>query len=112
LVFLDLEDAVAPAEKERARAEVIAALKALDWGRKVRAVRINAIDTIWALDDIVDVVLQAGITLDVIIIPKVKAARDIWFVETMLSQLEAKLKLGRRIGLEVLIEETEALARV
>ncbi|MDP9235897.1 MAG: CoA ester lyase [Chloroflexota bacterium] len=112
LVFLDLEDAVAPAEKERARPQVIAALNELDWGRKVRAVRINSMDTVWAHDDIIDVVTNAGQHLDIIIIPKVKAPRDIWFVETLLAQLEAKLRLGRRIGLEVLIEETEALARV
>ena len=112
LVFLDLEDAVAPAEKERARVQVIAALNEVDWGRKVRAVRINSMDTVWAHDDIIDVVTQAGTQLDVIIIPKVKAPRDVWFVETLLAQLEAKLHLDRRIGLEVLIEETEALARV
>lgn len=112
LVFLDLEDAVAPAEKERARTQVIAALTEIDWGRRVRAVRINSMDTVWAHDDIIEVVTQAGSQLDIIIIPKVKAPRDIWFVETLLAQLEAKLRLERRIGLEVLIEETEALARV
>jgi citrate lyase subunit beta/citryl-CoA lyase len=112
LVFLDLEDAVAPAEKERARGQVIAALNEVDWGRKVRAVRINSMDTVWAHDDIIEVVTQAGQHLDIIIVPKVKAPRDVWFVETLLTQLEAKLGLGRRIGLEVLIEETEALARV
>jgi citrate lyase subunit beta / citryl-CoA lyase len=69
-------------------------------------------DTVWAHDDIIDVVARAGPHLDIIIIPKVKAPRDVWFVETLLAQLEAKLRLGRRIGLEVLIEETEALARV
>jgi citrate lyase subunit beta/citryl-CoA lyase len=112
LVFLDLEDAVVPAEKERARAAAIDALNTLDWGRKTRAVRINSVDTIWAHDDIIDVVTHAGGNLDVIIVPKVKAPRDIWFVETLLLQLEAKLHLTRPIGLEVLIEETEALSRV
>jgi citrate lyase subunit beta/citryl-CoA lyase len=112
LVFLDLEDAVTPSEKVRARGQVIAALNELDWGQKVRAVRINSMDTVWAHDDIIDVVTHAGEHLDIIIIPKVKAPRDVWFVETLLAQLEAKLRLGRKIGLEVLIEETEALARV
>ena len=88
LVFLDLEDAVAPAEKERARAQVIDALNSIDWGKKTRAVRINGLDTVWALDDIVEVVSKAGATLDIIIIPKVKAPRDVWYVETMLAQLE------------------------
>jgi citrate lyase subunit beta/citryl-CoA lyase len=112
LIFLDLEDAVAPAQKESARAAVIDALNNIDWGRKTRAVRINDVQTVWAHDDIIDVVTKAGANLDIIIIPKVKAPRDIWFVETLLAQLEAKLRLGKRIGLEVLIEETEALARV
>ena len=112
LVFLDLEDAVAPAEKERARSSVVDALRGIDWGRKTRAVRINSVDTAWALDDVTEVVKGAGASLDVIIIPKVKAPRDVWFVETLLDQLEAKLRLDHRIGLEVLIEEAEALARV
>ena len=112
LVFLDLEDAVTPAEKERARAAVIEALKGIDWGRKTRAVRINDVGTIWAHDDIIDVVTHAGAHLDIIIIPKVKAPRDVWFVETLLVQLEAKLGLTNRIGLEALIEEAEALAGV
>ncbi len=112
LVFLDLEDAVAPAHKERARENVIAGLNDFNWGRKTRAVRVNSVDTVWAHDDVIDVVTRAGARLDIIIIPKVKAPRDVWFVETLLAQLEAKLHLDRRIGLEALIEETEALARV
>ncbi len=66
----------------------------------------------WVLDDIVQTVERAGENLDVIIVPKVKAPRDVWFVETLLDQLEAKVGLSKRIGLEVLIEEVEALARV
>ncbi len=112
LVFLDLEDSVAPAEKVPARELVIKALVGLDWGEKTRAVRINSVDTPWAHDDIIDIVTGAGRNLDLIIIPKVMAPRDVWFVETLLEQLEAKLDLGRRLGLEVLIEETQALARV
>ncbi len=76
------------------------------------AVRMNAVGTVWALDDVLQVVERAGEKLDVIIIPKVKAPRDVWFVETLLDQLEVKLGLSKRVGLEVLIEEVEALARV
>ena len=112
LVFLDLEDAVAPAQKESARARVIDALRDIDWGRKTRAVRMNSVDTVWSHDDVIDVVSKAGAQLDIIIVPKVKAPRDVWFVETLLLQLESKLRLGKQIGIEVLIEETEALARV
>ena len=112
LVFLDLEDAVAPALKESSRANVVAALRELDWGRKLRAVRVNAAETKWAHDDVIEVVEQAGEHLDIIILPKVKAPRDVWFFDTLLAQLETKLKLKRKIGLEALIEETAALARV
>ncbi|MEX1103862.1 MAG: CoA ester lyase [Dehalococcoidia bacterium] len=113
LVFLDLEDAVAPSEKERARQPIVEALNGLDWGKKTRAVRINGTHTHWCAEDLVEVVTGAGQNLDVIIIPKLKAPRDVWFVDTLLTQLEQKLGLEpSRIGLELLIEETEALARV
>lgn len=113
LVFLDLEDSVAPAQKEAARRPVGEALASLDWAGKTRAVRINGPHTQWCHDDVVEVVTRAGPALDIVIIPKVKAPRDVWFVDTLLSQLEAKIGLPiGGIGLEVLIEETEALARV
>jgi citrate lyase subunit beta/citryl-CoA lyase len=113
LVFLDLEDAVAPASKTGARRLIVEALNGLNWGSKVRGVRINGVHTHWCHDDLVEVVTGAGPNLDIVIVPKVKAPRDVWFVETLLMQLEDKLGLDAgRIGIEVLIEETEALARV
>ena len=112
LVFVDLEDSVAPAAKRGARGLAVEALTGLDWGGKTRAVRINGVQSEWALDDLVEVVTGAGTHLDVIIVPKVKAPRDVWFVETVLTQLEAKLGLDRPFGIEVLIEEAEALSRV
>jgi len=113
LVFLDLEDAVAPAEKPGARKNIVAALNDLDFGRSVRSYRINAVSTVWCHDDLIEVVSGAGRNIDVIIVPKIKAPRDIWFVDDLLTQLELKngLEVGR-IGLEVLIEETEALSRI
>ena len=110
LVFLDLEDACAPIAKEGARATAVAALTELDWGRTLRAVRVNGLDTIWCHDDIIEVVTGAGDALDVLIVPKARSARDVWWVDVLLTQLEAKLGLRRRIGLEVLIEEAEGLA--
>jgi len=112
LVFLDLEDATAPDRKVAARSAAIEALNGLDWGRRVRAVRVNDHTTEWAVGDVVSVVEGAGQNLDVLILPKVKAPRDVWFFETMLDGLEKRLGLERRIGLEVLIEEAEGLARV
>jgi citrate lyase subunit beta / citryl-CoA lyase len=112
MVFLDLEDAVAPSQKEAARKNAIAALRDLDWGKKLRAVRVNGADTRWAYDDVIEVVEGAGDKLDVIIIPKPKAPRDVWFFDTLLTQLEMKLGLKTKIGLEALIEESAALAHV
>ena len=109
-MFLDLEDACAPAAKEAARAIAVGALTGLDWGRTVRAVRINGIETPWCHGDIIEVVTGARDALDVIIVPKVRTARDVWWVDVLLGQLEAKLGLSRPIGLEVLIEEAEGLA--
>jgi citrate lyase subunit beta/citryl-CoA lyase len=110
LVFLDLEDACAPAAKEGARDIAVAALTGQDWGRTVRAVRINGIDTMWCHDDIVSIVTGARDALDVLIVPKARTARDVWWVDVLLTQLETKLGMRKRIGLEVLIEESEGLA--
>jgi len=110
LVFLDLEDACAPLAKESARATAVGALTNLDWGRTVRAVRVNGLDTEWCHGDIIEIVSGAGDALDVIIVPKARTARDVWWVDVLLTQLETKLHLRRRIGLEVLIEEAEGLS--
>lgn len=112
VVFLDLEDAVAPSEKRAARGKIVTALTMMDWGRKTRAVRINNVETEYAYEDIIEVVEGAGEALDVIIVPKVRTPRDVWFVDTLLTEIEAKHRWTRRIGLEVLIEEVEALIHV
>ncbi|MGH8995630.1 MAG: HpcH/HpaI aldolase/citrate lyase family protein [Acidimicrobiales bacterium] len=109
LVFLDLEDACAPNVKESARQIAIGALTGLDWGRTVRAVRINGLDTPWCYGDIIEIVTGAREALDVLIVPKVRSARDVWWVDVLLGQLEAKLGLVKPIALEVLIEDAEGL---
>jgi citrate lyase subunit beta/citryl-CoA lyase len=111
-VFLDLEDSVAPNEKVEARAKVIKALTTLDWGKKTRAVRINDLETEYAYQDIISIVEEAGDYLDIIIIPKVKSAKHVWWVDVLLSQIEKRLQRTRRIGLEVLIEEVTAMINV
>jgi len=110
LVFLDLEDACAPNMKEAARAIAVNALRELDWGRTVRAVRINGLDTVWCHDDVIEIVAGARDAVDVLIVPKARTARDVWWVDVLLTQLEGKLGLSKRIGLEVLIEDSEGLA--
>jgi len=109
LVFLDLEDACAPVMKERARAIAVDALANQDWGRVVRAVRVNGLETQWCYGDVVEVVTGARDALDVIIVPKARSARDVWWFDVLLTQLETKLGLRKRIALEVLIEEAEGL---
>ncbi|MCY4193933.1 MAG: CoA ester lyase [bacterium] len=110
MVFLDLEDAVAPAAKVGARRNIIAGLNELDWGRKIRSYRINGVHTQWCHDDIAEVVTGAGANIDVIMVPKIKGPREVWFVDDMLTQLELKLGLEvGRIGIECLVEEVEAI---
>ena len=98
--------------KEESRKNVIEGLKTLDWGRTLRAVRVNSADTRWAADDVIEVVTNAHEHLDIIIIPKPYAPRDIWFFETLLDQLEQKLGIPPKIKFEALIEEAQALACV
>jgi citrate lyase subunit beta / citryl-CoA lyase len=111
-VFCDLEDAVAPAAKVEARGKVCWALNNLDWGRKTRCVRINDVTTEWCHGDLIEVVERAGANLDTIMLTKPYTAADVLFVDRMLTQLERKLRLQRRIGIEVLIEEVQALQNV
>lgn len=112
LVLLDLEDSVAPEEKASARTKAIQALTTLDWGKKTRAVRINDLESEYAYQDIIAVVEEAGEHLDILIIPKVKTDKDVWWVDLLLTQIEKRLKRTKRIGLEVLIEEVEAMLHV
>ena len=111
-VFLDLEDAVAPAEKRPARRKIIEALNGHDWGRTTRCVRINDLTTEYAYEDMIEVVEGAGANLDVIMLPKAMSAADVLFVDKLLSMMEKKLGLNRRIGIDVLIEEVEAMMHV
>lgn len=111
-VFLDLEDAVAPIAKKPARAKIVEALNTLDWGKKTRCVRVNDLRTVWAYEDIIEVVRGAGANLDTIMLPKTQAPRDIWFVETLLEGLEKDLGLTRKIGIEALIEEVHGMKNV
>ncbi len=111
VVFLDLEDAVAPDDKEQARKNVIAALNDLDWSNCAVSIRINGLDTHYCYRDIVDVVEQAGSHLDTILIPKVNTPSDILFVSTLLEQIEAAKKI-KQINLHILIETAMGMANV
>lgn len=109
---LDLEDAVAPGDKAGARANIVEALRTVDFGAKTVSVRINGLDTPWWYDDVIALVEGGGDRLDLIMIPKVGNARDIYAVDCLLSAAEAKVGRGKKIGLEVLIETAQGAARV
>ena len=111
-VFLDLEDACAPNQKIGARDNIIDALNILDWGSTVRCVRINDTGTQWCHDDVITIVEKAGENLDCFMLTKPYDASDVQFVDKLLTQLELKLGLNKKIGLELLIEETLGLQNV
>ncbi len=111
LVFLDLEDAVAPDDKVQARANIIEALNTYDWSKCAVSIRMNGLDTHYAYRDLVDIVEACGDKLDTILIPKVGSAADVLFVATMLSQIEA-YKGYKQINIHVLIETAMGMANV
>lgn len=113
-IFLDLEDAVAPDDKLKARQNVIEALNDLDWkGHGVTvSVRVNGLDTQYMVRDVVDLVEQAGHKLDTLLLPKVGVYADVYMVEAMLRQLEMQQGLNNRIGIEALIETALGMANV
>ncbi len=111
VVMLDLEDAVAPDEKEQARRNVIDALREQEWPCAV-SLRVNGLDTHWCYRDVVDVVEVAGDRLDAILVPKVGDAGDVRFVATLLEQIEAAIGLQRRLGMWVLIETAKGMANI
>lgn len=111
-IFLDLEDAVAPQEKRPARKKIVDALNNLDFGRSVRCVRINDLTTEYAAEDIIEVMEGAGENLDLIMLTKALGPDDVTFCDKLITQMEKKLKLKKRIGLETLIEEVEAMQKV
>jgi malyl-CoA/(S)-citramalyl-CoA lyase len=112
VVFLDLEDAVAPDDKERARKNVIQAIGDLDWGKKALSVRINGLDTHFMYRDVVDVLEQAGHRLDMIMIPKVGTASDIYALDMLCTQIETAKGRTKRLGFEIIIETALGMQNV
>ena len=112
VVFLDLEDAVAPDAKEQARRNVIQAIGDIDWGSKTLSVRINGLDTHYMYRDVVDLLEQASDRLDMIMIPKVGTAADVYAVDMLVTQVEAAKGRKKRIGFELIIETALGMANV
>jgi citrate lyase subunit beta/citryl-CoA lyase len=112
-VFLDLEDAVAPDAKARARTEVAAALAGSGWAGQLRGVRVNDWTTPWTHRDVIDVVSAAGAHLDVIVLPKVADASHVVALDLLLTQVERShgLPVGR-IAIDAQIEDAAGLTNI
>jgi citrate lyase subunit beta / citryl-CoA lyase len=111
-IFLDLEDSVAPTAKVLARSQVVDALRTNEFAGKSRAVRINDCDSKWCYEDIISVVEGAGDRIDCLIVPKVEDVDDVHFVDALLGQIELKMGLARRIGLELQIESARGMENI
>lgn len=111
-IFLDLEDGVAPQKKPQARDNAVKAFNEMDWGETVRCFRMNGIDSYWAIEDLMSVVSRAGKNIDTLVIPKVKEARDVEFVDTLVTLIEQQNGIEHRIGFELLIEEVEGIMNI
>jgi citrate lyase subunit beta/citryl-CoA lyase len=120
-VFLDLEDAVAPAAKDAARHNAVAALTSGTWRAGVRAVRINDVTTPWANRDVIEVAEGAPGDVDVIVLPKVTSPSHVTWLDLLLTQIEQATagrdggpggRPARRIGIEAQIEDARGLAAV
>jgi malyl-CoA/(S)-citramalyl-CoA lyase len=112
VINLDLEDSVPPADKPAARANIIKAIEEIDWGRKTLSVRINALDTEFWYRDVVDLLEQADERLDLIVIPKVGNAADLYAVDALVSAIETAKGRQKRIGFEVIIETAAGFVNV
>ena len=112
VINLDLEDSVAPSDKDFARQNVIEAINTLDWGTKTLSVRLNSLDTPYWYRDVVDLLEQAGDRLDQIMIPKVGCAADVYAVDALVTAIEAAKGRTKRIAFEVIIESAAGLTHV
>ena len=112
VIFLDLEDAVAPDDKVQARKNIIEALNDLDWGGRTLSVRVNGLDTHYMYRDVIDILEQAPGKLDLIMIPKAGTAADIYALDMLVTQVEDATQVEKRIGFEMIIETALGMANV
>jgi len=112
VINLDLEDSVAPSDKDTARANIIGAINDIDWGNKTLSVRINGLDTPYWYRDVVDLLEQAGDRLDQIMIPKVGCAADVYAVDALVTAIETAKGRSKPIAFEVIIESAAGIAHV
>jgi len=112
IINIDLEDSVPVAEKPRARANVVKALTEVDFGDKTVSVRINACDTHFMYRDLVDLIEGGGERLDLVMLPKIGTAADIYAVDMLVTQIEAAVGRKKKLGFEIIIESALGMANV
>jgi len=113
-VFLDLEDAVSPNDKQSARENIIRALKEINWREKGKtiSVRINSLDTHYMYRDVADIMEKVGDKVDTILIPKVGTDSDVYMVDCLLTQIENQKKFKNKVGIECLIETALGMSNI
>ena len=112
LICLDLEDTVVPARKAEARQLIVRLLNEDIWGRSARAVRINALSSPHAQDDVTAVVGGAGERVGTLLLSKPESADEILWLDTLIGRLRAERGIGARIGYLVGIESARALTDI
>ena len=112
IIFLDLEDAVAPNDKVQARSNVVEAVNDIDWGTKTLSVRINGLDTHYMYKDVIDVIEKTSGRLDLIMIPKVGTPADVYAVDMLVTQVEDAMARSKRLGFELIIETALGMSNV
>jgi len=112
VINLDLEDSVAPSDKDSARENIIKAIGDVDWGTKTLSVRINGLDSPYWYRDVVDLLEQSDERLDQIMIPKVGCAADVYAVDALVTAIETAKGRGKKISFEVIIESAAGIAHV
>jgi malyl-CoA/(S)-citramalyl-CoA lyase len=112
VINLDLEDSVAPSDKNTARENVIQATHDVNWGTKTLSVRINGLDTPYWYRDVVDLLERASNRLDQIMIPKVSCAADVYAVDALVTAIETAKGRTKPINFEVIIESAAGITHV
>lgn len=112
VINIDLEDSVAPADKDEARVNAIKAINDIDWGTKTLSIRINGLDTEFWYRDVVEILEQAGDRIDQIMIPKVGCAADIYAVDALVTSVEMANGRTKPINFEAIIETAAGLSHV
>jgi malyl-CoA/(S)-citramalyl-CoA lyase len=112
VVLGNLEDAIPVDAKDAARAGFIEMARSVDFGATGLWTRINALNSPWALDDVIEIVGAVGNKLDVIMLPKVDGPWDIHYLDQLLAQLEARHKVGKPIMIHAILETAQGVNNV